>query len=248
MVLDEMHMCLRYYSYRFVPPVSRREGWVQSQPRLTRISKTMSQILRHKGQALNVPIRSDGYALVDDLLQCSWMTKFNVTLEELQQIVSDNDKQRFSLSQENNVWYVRANQGHSIPIDDMALLTKLHPDTLSPDMKCVHGTYFRYWPAISKQGLRAGGKQGVKFRTHIHFAPDIREGVISGMRGGCDVVIYVDLKRALLDGLEFYQSSNGVILSRGFPPHHDLPAHYFTKVVHKHGKTETIIVGTGGDG
>eukprot|EP00397_Hematodinium_sp_SG-2012_P055841 GEMP01068460.1.p1 GENE.GEMP01068460.1~~GEMP01068460.1.p1 ORF type:complete len:240 (-),score=21.01 GEMP01068460.1:552-1217(-) len=221
MVLDEMHMCLRYYSYRFVPPVSRREGWVQSQPRLTRISKTMSQILRHKGQALNVPIRSDGYALVDDLLQCSWMTKFNVTLEELQQIVSDNDKQRFSLSQENNVWYVRANQGHSIPIDDMALLTKLHPDTLSPDMKCVHGTYFRYWPAISKQGLRAGG---------------------------CDVVIYVDLKRALLDGLEFYQSSNGVILSRGFPPHHDLPAHYFTKVVHKHGKTETIIVGTGGDG
>eukprot|EP00397_Hematodinium_sp_SG-2012_P066879 GEMP01101746.1.p1 GENE.GEMP01101746.1~~GEMP01101746.1.p1 ORF type:complete len:197 (+),score=16.24 GEMP01101746.1:55-591(+) len=155
MVLDEMHMCLRYYSYRFVPPVSRREGWVQSQPRLTRISKTMSQILRHKGQALNVPIRSDGYALVDDLLQCSWMTKFNVTLEELQQIVSDNDKQRFSLSQENNVWYVRANQGHSIPIDDMALLTKLHPDTLSPDMKCVHGTYFRYWPAISKQGLRA---------------------------------------------------------------------------------------------
>lgn len=52
-------------------------------------------------------------------------------------------------------------------------------------------------------------------RNHIHFAPGMpkEEGVVSGMRGSCDVIIQIDLKAAMKDGIEFYISSNNVILT-----------------------------------
>lgn len=40
--------------------------------------------------------------------------------------------------------------------------------------------------------------------------------VISGMRKDAQVLIYVDLKRALAAGCPFWRSENGVILSEGF--------------------------------
>ena len=57
-------------------------------------------------------------------------------------------------------------------------------------------------------------------------------GVISGMRGDCDVKIYVDLAAAVADGLAFFESANGVVLcagdQRGF-----LPPRYFRRAVHR---------------
>ena len=51
----------------------------------------------------------------------------------------------------------------------------------------------------------------------MHFAPyepgDKR--VISGMRYGCEVAIYLDLKRAIEDGIPFYSAVNEVILTPG---------------------------------
>ena len=41
-------------------------------------------------------------------------------------------------------------------------------------------------------------------------------GIISGMRGNCDVVIHIDVKRAIEAGLPLYRSANEVILSPGF--------------------------------
>jgi len=205
-----------------------------------RISKTLSQILRHKAVDLNIPIRNDGYARVVDVLRCPWMTKLHVTLELLQEIVAGNDKKRFTLNQEDGEWHIRANQGHSIPIDDVALLTKLDAATLPADLECIHGTFFKHWESIQKKGLLAGGTQGAGFRTHIHFAPRA-EKVISGMRYNCDVIISIDLKLALEDGVDFYQSSNGVILTRGLMPHHNLPPKYFRRVVRIHGKSEIVL-------
>ena len=41
------------------------------------------------------------------------------------------------------------------------------------------------------------------------------EGVISGLRKSADVIIVLDLEKALNDGISFYLSQNGVILSSG---------------------------------
>jgi len=67
-------------------------------------------------------------------------------------------------------------------------------------------------------------------RNHIHFSvgkPGDNE-VISGMRYSAEVLIYVDVERAMKDGIIFYKSSNNVILSEGI--NNKLSTAYFKKI------------------
>lgn len=50
-------------------------------------------------------------------------------------------------------------------------------------------------------------------RKHIHFAKS--DSSISGLRNNAQIHIYIDLARALRDGIKFYESDNGVILTAG---------------------------------
>ena len=72
-------------------------------------------------------------------------------------------------------------------------------------------------------------------------------GVISGMRGDCDVKIYVDLPAAVADGFAFFESANGVVLcagdQRGF-----LPPRYFKRAVHRKRGRKDKVQGGSGDG
>jgi len=72
-------------------------------------------------------------------------------------------------------------------------------------------------------------------RNHIHFATGLlgEEGVISGMRHSCNVLIYIDLEKALKDGVKFFKSENGVVLTEGVNGEGYLPNDYFKKVVMK---------------
>lgn len=64
-------------------------------------------------------------------------------------------------------------------------------------------------------------------RNHIHFAPDLPEGlksesgsgskVISGMRKDAHLLFYINLPAALAAGIPFWRSENEVILSEGDP-------------------------------
>mmetsp|Transcript_7454 Transcript_7454/g.13012 ORF Transcript_7454/g.13012 Transcript_7454/m.13012 type:complete len:117 (-) Transcript_7454:102-452(-) len=86
-------------------------------------------------------------------------------------------------------------------------------------------------------------------RNHIHFAPGLpgNGGVISGMRKSCDVHIYINGSLCAQDGIQFYKSDNGVILTPGVDDEYEheyddhgkrkciragtLPCKYFSKVV-----------------
>lgn len=84
--------------------------------------------------------------------------------------------------------------------------------------EAIHGSYFRNWSSIQQQGLSR------MKRTHIHLAPGLpgEDGVVSGtsyihfanqqtkwlnsltdfclpagMRKDCDLVVYVDVPKAL---------------------------------------------------
>merc|ERR1719270_3318266 len=98
-------------------------------------------------------------------------------------------------------------------VSDDTLLKRLNADDVDLPLVCVHGTYKRCLDSILKKGLLAGG--GFSDRNHVHFAPfDPGDGrVISGMRYNCEIAIYVNLKRALREGVPFFQSANQVILS-----------------------------------
>ncbi|KAF9885745.1 hypothetical protein FE257_012630 [Aspergillus nanangensis] len=125
-------------------------------------------------------------------------------------------------------YLIRATQGHSIKsVDAASFQEKL---TLEDESKLpatvVHGTFHSVWPAIlSSGGLRCMGRNQIHFATgpsldsvlsQISTAgPTNDSHVISGMRRDAQVLIYIDVKKALAAGCPFWRSENEVILSEG---------------------------------
>ncbi|KAM6575626.1 hypothetical protein CsatA_023953 [Cannabis sativa] len=89
---------------------------------------------------------------------------------------------------------------------------------------CVHGTYRKNLESILQSGLNR------MKRLHIHFSRGLpTEGkVISGMRRNVEVLIYLDVKKALKEGMKLYISDNKVILSEGIDG--VIPVKYFEKI------------------
>ncbi|KAI8614757.1 phosphotransferase KptA/Tpt1 [Chytriomyces sp. MP71] len=165
-------------------------------------SKAVSKILRHDPK---IPMRSDGFVRLDDLVKRPQFK--NKTLADFQQLVSSNDKQRFSLAEVDGVWIIKANQGHSRQVN--VALEEISDPSDIPIV--IHGTYLHCWPAIQREGLNRMN------RNHIHFAVGRpgESGVISGMRKTCEVLIFIDAQKAMFDGIRFFRSPNNVILSEG---------------------------------
>mmetsp|Transcript_11442 Transcript_11442/g.20820 ORF Transcript_11442/g.20820 Transcript_11442/m.20820 type:complete len:247 (-) Transcript_11442:19-759(-) len=200
-----------------------------------RLSRKLSNLLRHRLHAngLTDVLRTDGYVPLDSVLSLPQFK--DRTLKEVEAVVKNNDKQRFSLILEENVRYIRANQGHTIEgINEEELLVPItfsDNSQSSPDSPttAIHGTYHKAWPAI----LQSNGLSRMS-RNHVHLAADLpgESGVISGMRASCELVIYVDIRAATIDGgLKFYTSANGVILTPGLGENGLLPLFYVTSVV-----------------
>ncbi len=86
----------------------------------------------------------------------------------------------------------------------------------------VHGTAIEAWEIIKEKGLNRMGRQ------HIHFATGYtkKDGVISGMRGSCQIFIEINMGKAVMNGFKFFISSNGVILCPG-DEEGTLPPYYF---------------------
>jgi len=186
------------------------------------LSKKLSWLLRHGAHGAGVKMRPDGYVAVPDVLA---LPQFhNMQLSDILRVVQYNEKKRFGLITEDDVLYVRAQQGHSIKgLNDSLLLERI--SSPSEIRYCIHGTYRSAWEWIAKAGLSRMN------RNHIHFSPGLPEdkGVISGMRKSCEIYIYMNVERAMNDGARFYRSKNNVILSDGFGG--VIPCRYFEKVV-----------------
>ncbi|TNY20009.1 putative tRNA 2'-phosphotransferase [Rhodotorula diobovata] len=197
----------------------------------TRWSKTLSYILRHGASKEGLTLRPDGFVRVDDLMKRPKLK--GCDMATLERIVRDNAKQRFSMRTEptgvdgaDELW-IRANQGHSVKVEAL----ELKPVEKAEDVPTmVHGTYFRLWPAIEKEGLK------VMTRNHIHCAVGLagEDGVVSGMRNNCDLFIYLDVPQLLADGIPVYTSTNSVVLTAGVEG--VVPPKYFAKVVRKGGE------------
>lgn len=184
---------------------------------LKKLSHSLSAILRHRAIEVGLTITPDGYVVVEELLGLPQFQRYQV--DDIHQVVRSNDKQRFKLSELDGSPYghkgpvlcIRANQGHSIDsIDPDLLMEKLSDEQVMALPMIVHGTYRTPWEIIQKQGLKKMN------RTHIHFATGLaNDGVISGMRRTSDIYIYIDAEHCVKDGITFYRSDNGVILTDG---------------------------------
>ena len=97
---------------------------------LKETSKYMSLILRHKPDAIGITLDEHGWANVDELI--AGIAKDNeFNMEILEEIVRTDEKQRYSFNEDKTL--IRANQGHSIPVD-VELEEKEPPEIL------YHGT------------------------------------------------------------------------------------------------------------
>eukprot|EP00736_Rhodelphis_marinus_P011301 Rmarinus@m.25818 len=194
-----------------------------------RLSKRISFYLRHGAIKAGIPIRTDGYVKVSDLLNQKDFR--NVSVDSIRHIVATNDKQRFKLDDIDGQLCIRANQGHTLSsVVSEELLKPVTPeDGLST---VVHGTTYKSWKKIRE----TGGLLKMQ-RNHIHLALGLpgEEGVISGMRKQSQVHIFVDVKKAMDAGIPFFRSDNNVILTPGVGDQGILPMDYFEKVVEKSG-------------
>ena len=168
-----------------------------------RISKFLSLILRHKPQTIQLNLNEQGWADVNELLTKIANHRKAITFDQLQYVVENNDKQRFTFNEDQTK--IRANQGHSIDIQ-LNLQAQTPPETL------YHGTATRFLDSIFEKGLIKGKRQ------HVHLSSDIETATKVGKRHGKLAILIVQSGKMHEAGLEFYLSKNGVWLTDHIPP------------------------------
>lgn len=172
--------------------------------RLERLSKFISMILRHKPQVIGITLDEHGWADVDELIKGINETGEEVKFSKdtLEIIVKTDKKQRYSFSQDKTL--IRANQGHSIPVD-VELEKKEPPKVL------YHGTGVKSVKAIQEQGLLP------MERLYVHLSIDVKTATNVGKRHGTPVIFQVNAEQMQKDGYDFFQSVNGVWLTKEVP-------------------------------
>ena len=81
---------------------------------LKQTSKFISLILRHKPEVIGITLDEHGWANVDELIAGISKTQ-PIDIAILERIVAEDEKQRYSFNDDHTL--IRANQGHSIPVD-----------------------------------------------------------------------------------------------------------------------------------
>jgi putative RNA 2'-phosphotransferase len=171
--------------------------------KLKKISKSLSYVLRHRPDTMGLTLQDGGWVVVDDLLSAFRRSGNELSLQLLQQVVAENDKQRFEFSEDGK--QIRARQGHSTEVD-------LGYEPCSPPDVLYHGTATRSVESIFEQGLVKGQ------RHHVHLSTNKQNMLQVGMRHGKPVVLAIDAARMHADGHAFFVTGNNVWLTDHVPP------------------------------
>ena len=176
----------------------------RSDKQITSTSRFISLILRHKPETIGITLDEHGWADVQELIDgINRSSGHTLDLDLLEEIVRTDEKQRYSFNEDHTL--IRANQGHSIPVD-VELEEKTPPDIL------WHGTGEKYVSAIDVQGLIP------KTRLYVHLSGDYETAFKVGARHGKPRIYQVHAGKMAADGYVFYRSVNGVWLTKEVPP------------------------------
>ena len=183
---------------------------------ITSLSKKLSYALRHKPESIGIVLDKNGWTDVNILLE-----KTGSTIEDLEIVVAENNKQRFSLNPEKT--QIRANQGHSVKVDlQLKRVYENLPEVL------YHGTGPKNVNSILKEGL-------VKMKHHhVHLSADIETARNVGQRYSKHenpVIFEVDAWAMRTAGVDFYISENGVYLTDYVKP-------IYLKIISHHNEKE----------
>ncbi|MFA1719042.1 RNA 2'-phosphotransferase [Clostridioides difficile] len=167
-----------------------------------KLSIFISLILRHKPETIGIKLDDYGYADVNELIEKINNTGRNINIEILEQIVKEDNKQRYSFNDDRSK--IRANQGHSINVN-------VELRELEPPKYLYHGTATRFLDNIKNEGII---KQS---RLYIHLSRDIDIAVKVGKRHGTPVILKINTGKMYENGYKFYLSENNVWLCEYIP-------------------------------
>ncbi len=167
--------------------------------KLDKLSVFISLVLRHNPDAAGIKLDEHGWANVDELIEGIKNTGRQIDMDVLEEIVRTDNKQRYSFNE--NKTLIRANQGHSIPVD-------VELEEQQPPQYLYHGTADRFLDSIITEGLKPMN------RLYVHLSKDEETAVKVGKRHGKPVVLKIKAEEMWKDGIKFYLSQNGVWLTK----------------------------------
>lgn len=169
----------------------------------TETSKFLSYVLRHNPQAIDLTLDSEGWADIATLIDGARRAGKVLDDTLLRTVVRDNDKQRFSISEDGK--RIRAAQGHTTET------VAISHTAITPPATLFHGTATRFIPSIMQEGLKPGQRQ------HVHLSDNRQTAMSVGQRYGAPVILRVAAKAMHDQGFAFYQADNGVWLTAHVP-------------------------------
>lgn len=168
-----------------------------------KIGQFLSYILRHHPEEVGVSLDEHGWVEVDRLIQAvGEHGKYQLMLALLQDIVENNEKKRYSFS-EDGLW-IRANQGHSVDVD-------VELEEREPPSVLYHGTAKKFVESIQREGLVS------KSRLYVHLSESVETASQVGRRHGELFLYEVNSRQMYEDGFRFFISVNGVWLTENVP-------------------------------
>ena len=170
---------------------------------LVKTSKFLSLILRHRPERVGITLDESGWIDVEKLLRAINQNSRELTREQLETVVAQNDKKRFEFSEDGS--QIRASQRHSVDVD-LGYYAVEPPETL------LHGTAPQFLDSIRKTGLNKGK------RHHVHLHSDEDVAIQVGQRRGQAVILTILAGAMREAGHEFFQSTNEVWLPDDVPP------------------------------
>lgn len=163
-----------------------------------RISKLISLLLRHKPEVKGLNVDKNGWVGVKSLIE-----SIEITKEELDYIVDNNDKQRFEYN--SNHSKIRARQGHTLDYVTIPFKATRPPKVL------YHGSSDSNMMDIITEGIDKMS------RNHVHLSVDMPTAINVGKRhckkGETPVVFRINAEKMYDEGGVFYLSDNGVWLT-----------------------------------
>lgn len=169
---------------------------------MSRKSKFLSLVLRHKPEVAGISLDAQGWVPINTLLRGLKRAGHGMTRTELEKIVAENDKKRFTISEDGQ--RIRAAQGHSVDID-------LGLDPVAPPDILYHGTASSSLDSIFASGIVPGN------RKKVHLSLDPETAIRVGRRHGKPVVLRVEAGQMFRDGHLFWCADNGVWLTDNVP-------------------------------
>ena len=170
----------------------------------TRLSKTISKILRHRPEQFGIQLDDEGWTSLDLLIQRLRRQQKWKDLEEqdILDMMATASKQRYEVKNGR----IRAYYGHSIP-------KKISKVASSPPGILYHGTAKATVPLIGESGLLPMNRQ------YVHLSADIQTATIVGKRRDIrPTILQVNALEASQSGIDFYLENNGIWLSEPIPP------------------------------